>query len=257
MPPKLQPGRRCGKGLRPFEPVPSLHRPSLCPPQMPEYTPTDQEVGIVPWLLDGKAGVQPGARLGALLIMMTAQRRETVMSARCEDFVADEEAGGGYWHVPPLSTKHKRQPGEIGHVVPLPPPTWAVVKTALSLASGATPWLFPQVRLRRKGDKGDGHLSASAPGRAMLACGVAWSPHDIRRKFPAVVESEELGFTRIEVKAILDHAEGNSGDVTARHYALHAQLRLKRPVMTAWVDWVVKIIEANRPETALKSMPWG
>lgn len=211
----------------------------------PGRVPTAEEIGRLAWQLDA-ARILPAARLAALLVIFTAQRRETVMSATVDEFIDDPDHGliwiSGH-------TKRKRRPGDIGHAIPLAPGAAAIARAALTMA-GATGWLFPQSRLRKATDKGGGHMAPKTPEKAMGKAGSAVNPHDIRRAFAVTVE-EELGFSRLETKLILDHSEGKSGDVTAQHYALHHQLRLKKPVIDAWDEWVLKQINAHRPDVTV------
>jgi hypothetical protein len=90
-------------------------------------------------------------------------------------------------------------------------------------------------------------MASQTAEKAMKKAGSTFNPHDVRRAFPEAVE-EGLGFTRSEVKLILDHAEGQSGDVTKKHYALHAQLRAKKPVLDGWNEWVLGQVAAHRPD---------
>lgn len=208
--------------------------------------PTPAEIGALPWLLDA-AALAPAARIAAILTLLTAQRRETIASARRCDFgavAADDPLGGGVWTIPPAHVKSKR-----GHVVPLPPLTWAIVQAALALGPARSEWLFPQLRLRRAGDEGGGHMSSKAINDALHDAGSPIRPHDCRRAFATHGEAE-LGFLRSDMRAILDHAEGRSGDVTATHYALHDGRHFKWRVMSAWESWVLERMADRAPQGA-------
>lgn len=209
--------------------------------------PTAEEIGKLPWQLDA-ARISPSHRLASLLVLFTAQRRESVMSACVEDFV-EVDGYGLVWMVE--HTKRKRKPDDPGHVLPLPPAAAAVARAAIAAVGTRSGWVFPQARLRRAGDAGDGHMASQTPEKAMKKAGSEINPHDVRRAFPKAVEEElDPGFTRSEVKLILDHAEGQSGDVTKKHYAFHAQLRAKKPVLDGWNQWVLDQVAAQRPDGA-------
>lgn len=63
--------------------------------------PEPHEMGVIPWRLDD--AVLPAAgRLATMLTVLTAQRRETIVSARQEDFTAwSERPGWGMWRMEP------------------------------------------------------------------------------------------------------------------------------------------------------------
>jgi integrase len=197
--------------------------------------PTGAEVGAAFWSLD-KHATTAGVRLACALAMLTSQRRETVASARKEQFV------NGVWKIPPAHIKGKRE-----HHLPLPPLTAAVVDLAVRVA-GSVPggWLFPQERLRRKGDTGGGHLAAGTITHVFQDSNVAFSPHDTRRAFVQAIE-EEMEYSEFESKLILHHAEGSSGDVTNKHYRRHQRLKIKAPVLLSWEGWLIEQIVAARP----------
>ncbi len=203
-----------------------------------KHVPTPEAVGDLPWLLD-VARVNPVSRLAAMLVLLTAQRRETIVSALKAGF--EETADGAIWTIAPAHMKSKRQ-----HVIPLPPLAWGIVKQAMAVGRSDSPWLFPQLRLRRAGDTGDGHMSGKELGEAMGVAGSPIRPHVCRRAF-ATHGERLLGFGKSDTKAILDHAEGLSGDVTAMHYALHDGTHFKWRLMKQWETWVLEQISARKP----------
>ena len=196
-------------------------------PQEKGRLPTEAELGELPWKLEA-AAISSQSRLAGLLIWLTAQRIETVITARKEHF---EETGAttGIWTIPPASMKSKRE-----HALPLPPATWDVVKQAMALNPDPAGWLFPQVRPRRKGGPADGHVSYHPVAEPMSPL----DPHDMRRAF-ATHGQVRLGMKPSDTKAILDHAEGKSGDVTAERYALHDGRHFKWALMKAWEDYLL------------------
>ncbi len=212
----------------------SLHVPGLV------------EIGSMPWLLD-TAAVSPAARLAVMLTVLTAQRRETIVSATKDQF--EEMQNAALWNIPSAHMKSDRK-----HTLPLPSLTWSIVKKAMALGRADSPWLFPQLRLRRKGDAGNAHMSAKTINDALAEIGVPMRPHDARRAFGTHGEAL-LGFKRSDSKAILDHAEGLAGDVTAEHYALHDGTHFKWPLMRTWEAFVVEQIEAQRPEGHPEALP--
>ena len=219
--------QRAGSGisLSPFATVRPIAA-SLVPSE-PGYLPTEQELGKLPWRLEA-ANIQARSRIAGLLIWLTAQRIETVLSSRKEHF---EPVGKteGIWTIPPAHIKSKR-----GHAVPLGPAAWDLVKQAMALTDGPSGWLFPQVRPRRIGGAADGHLSYHPVAGPMSPL----DPHDLRRGF-ATYGQVHLGMKPSDTKAILDHAEGNSGDVTAMRYALHDGAHFKWALMRGWENYLI------------------
>lgn len=210
--------------------------------------PKPAELGFLAWSLDDSLGTQ-AARCAAALVLFTAQRRETVSSARRRDF---EELDGnvGLWKIPGQFIKGKQR-----HTIPLPPTTWQIVRRALALSQPNDDWLFPQLRKRRATDKGDNHMSGKSIGDAMVETGSPVRPHACRRAFATHGESL-LGFSRGDVKAILDHSEGQSADITAIHYALHDGLHFKWRIMRAWETWLLKQVAAARPAGVTRDLPY-
>ena len=201
--------------------------------------PTPEELGLIPWRLDS-APVHASGRLALMLTLLTAQRRETIASARQADFTADGERDGwGVWRM----ESDPRLLMDRPHAVPLPPLSWAVVQAALMIA-GRSDWLFP--RLRGKGS-GDGHMSAEIIRDCLNACKLGLSPHDLRRAL-ATHAPALLAVPDRDIKLILNHAEGRTGDVTARHYAFHESMPAKTEVMKKWEGWVVEMMLQNQPE---------
>ncbi|TAN55118.1 MAG: hypothetical protein EPN26_05815 [Rhodospirillales bacterium] len=218
--------------------------------------PTMKELGEMPWKVDATADLA-AKKHAAMLVLLTSQRRQTVMSMRREDIRFDDEEQVWLWDIPPLHTKRKRRPGEWGHVIPLTGPTLALVKMAVAQAEAAaatSPWVFPQSRLRRAADAGGGHMAPATPGRMMLNSGCGFTPHDIRRAFGHYA-GRKGHFSRPEEKAILNHAEGLAGDLTAAHSELDEQLRLKMPVIRWWTDFILDLVRESRPPDRTDDLP--
>jgi integrase len=221
------------------------------------WVPTEEDVGKLPWLLNATPRVHPAMRLAAMIALLTAQRRRTVITARHKDFEPLED-GGALWIIPPAYMKSgrkrtKRQKsGKVvalsprPHVVPLPPLTWHIVRQAMAMASSSETWIFPQLRLYRKGDIGGKHMGLKAIGDAMEAAGSPVRPHACRRAFATHGESK-AGIIASETPAILDHAEGRTGDTTKESYALHDGSHFKWPIMRKWEGWVVDQIRQQDP----------
>lgn len=203
--------------------------------------PTPEELGLLPWRLDEFAK-QASGRLAVMLTMLTVQRRETIASARQADFAPLEgRAGWGMWRMEADPQIVSDRP----HAVPLPPLTWQVVVSAKQLA-GRSEWLFPQLRLARKDDERDQHMSATVLRDALSACKLDISPHDLRRAL-ATHGPALLAIPDRHTKLILNHAEGRAGDVTMRHYAFHESIPDKVAVMEKWEEWLIVQMYVHRP----------
>ncbi|MBX9830220.1 MAG: hypothetical protein K2Y27_35145 [Xanthobacteraceae bacterium] len=102
-------------------------------------------------------------------------------------------------------------------------------------------WLFPVTRPRHKGQAPkQAYLSEDTLNHNILAMpGVAGdlSPHTLRRKFAS--EGKAAGvIADNEAKLILDHLEGEAGNVTRNHYDLDPRLPRKREIMLWWTGWL-------------------
>lgn len=206
------------------------------------HVPTLDELGGLFWRLNA-AALHPSVRLAAALLVLTVQRRETVVSARREHFAPyPARPGWGMWRM-------EADPGLLldrHHAVPLPPVAWGVVRAAC-MCAGASPWLFPQTRLRREGGDGRGYLSGKAVYDALRESGAGeLTPHDLRRAL-ATHGPDHLGIRDDDLKKVLNHATG--GDVTSRHYAFHQSMQWKVPVMEAWEGWLLTLMAGQAPRT--------
>lgn len=204
------------------------------------YVPTRDELAALFWRMDA-APAWPQARLAAALLVLTAQRRETVITARVDDLKPwDEREGWGMWRMeadPQLQIDRH-------HAIPLPPLAWAVVGCARQLA-GASPWLFPQMRLRRAADAGTAHMSGNVVADVLRAAsGGTTSPHDLRRAL-ATHGPDVLAMKDENTRKVLNHASG--GNVTTRHYAFHESIPDKTAVLGAWEDWLVGLMLGAAP----------
>ena len=163
-----------------------------------------------------EAGELGAASPAVMLLCLTAQRRETVVTARIEH-VYD-----GIWHIPPVhrKTAQKRQDNSI-HTLPWPDD---------QLDAAGDPWLFPATRSRRKGLP-KRHLASSTVTQAFLDADVGFSPHDVRRSFETTVLIH--GFPETAAALILDHNEGPT-TVGKRHYSIYRNLPIKRRMLAIW-----------------------
>lgn len=197
-------------------------------------------------LLDKELGgaMPPSARFALQLAFRTVQRRLTVVSALKTSFRPHETYGMVWWIHPGILKVGRNRAGEVRrhpHVIPLPPSAQQIVRIALTLTRPDNPYLFPQLRLRKAGDTGDGHLSErllnealaefQKPGR-LLHKTQHFSTHSFRGWFTTHVR--RLGFSKADTKLILDHAEGRTRDTTDEHYDWEQSLPQKYTILCAW-----------------------
>lgn len=205
--------------------------------------PSVEDMGRLMWSL--AEATNPTGRLAGALLTLTAQRVRTVCSARILDF--EPKLDGGLWIIPRPYLKTRRRRQGRPHVIPLPPVTWHVVQQAIALAPAGSEWLFPQTRLRRVGDKGEGHISRNLVADAIRAGGLKVAPHDLRRAFGTHGEPF-CGWTTAESKLVLDHDRGQTGDITAERYSLHNGEHQTWGMMRRWETWVLEQTRSQAPE---------
>jgi integrase len=235
-------------------PIPGLRAPERTPGDKPRsngkipggHVASPAEIGRA--LAIARSGAVEETLATALqLLILTGQRRRPVAEALVEDFVPwVETPGWGVWSMGPRHRKTAAKRGDKHrHCVPLPPTLWKLVqRQAARAAEVGTPYLFPQVRPKRAGDAGDGHLSDAALNHRLLDMGILASPHDMRRGLSTTLQSV-FRHNPLDVKRILDHNEGvRSDDVLEKHYTLDDRLDLKQPLMATWCAWTDEQAEA-------------
>jgi len=209
-------------------------------------------------LLDKELGsvAQPSARFALQLALRTAQRRLTAVSALKASFRSNDHYGMVWWIHPGVLKVGRNRTGEVRrhpHVIPLPPSAQQIVRTAMTMTRPDNPYLFPQLRLRKAGDTGDGHLSErllnsaladlQKPGRPLHRV-QHFSTHSFRGWF--TTHAGRLGFSKADVKLILDHSEGRALDTTDKHYDREQSLPEKYRILCEWE----KLINASFCDTA-------
>jgi len=206
---------------------------------------TPEYLGANAWKLARYDGPS-SARLVAGLMMFAAQRIETCLVAEKSEF--EPMLYGGLWDIPAAHIKSKKR-----HIIPLPPVAWNLIQQAIAMSPADNPLVFPQVRKWRKDSPETGHLSYTAVRNALgprdeISC------HDARRSFATHCENL-LGIPLPDISAILDHAEGRSGNVTAERYALGDRKHFKWRVLIAWETWLLARIAEHAPEGAEVRVP--
>jgi hypothetical protein len=204
------------------------------------YIATPQETGYA--IAVSRAGViERSLGVSLELLIASGQRRRAIATALVDDFVSWEETPGwGVWSMGPLHRKTAdRRQDKHRHCIPLPPALWELLQGQIERARAAgSPYLFPQIRARRKDGPTDGHLSPAAINHRLLDLGLRASPHDLRRGLTNTCQ-RKFRFQRSDVKMVIDHNEGiRSDDVLEGHYTEDDRLDLKAPLMERWCAWV-------------------
>lgn len=202
-----------------------------------------ETIGKLMWRLADYDG-PPTAKLAAAFMLFTAQRIETVLAT--EKAEIEPKLDGGMWDIPAAHMKSKRE-----HILPLTPTAWHLYRQALALGPAGSKLLFPQMREGKKGKGKENHMSYGTVRRAL---GSLAKPHDDRRSFGTHGETL-LGLSLVDIAAILDHAEGRSGNVTAERYALGDRSHFKWKILSAWEAWVLEQVRKARPPGVPNPLP--
>jgi integrase len=199
------------------------------------YVPPVAEVGRI--LAIAQTGILHPVIAGAVeLMILTAQRRRTIVSARRRDFSVED--GVMVWRIPAAFRKTARKRGDNrSHDLPLAGAARAAVERMLAEDTDSR-WLFPGLRPQKAGGA-VGHINVSVLNHALrIMPDVIASPHDLRRAITTHGQ-EDLGFTLAEVKLVLDHNEGHdSDDVTESAYSRARRLSKKAAVLDPWREHV-------------------
>ncbi len=204
-----------------------------------KHLPTFEELRIA---LVGipKVNCDQRIKLALYLILYTGQRRESIISARLEDFIFKD--GEWFWSIPPLSMKSKHR-----HILPLNPPLVKIYEKARAIAEHQPGgWLFPQTKLRRAGDEGAGHIGAKTVNGILRKTGCNFTPHDTRRAI-TTHGANFLNLDLSDIRLILDHSEGLGRDVTTVHYLMTTSTIRKKKVLDEWARLLGILADPSKP----------
>ena len=178
-----------------------------------------------------KAKMSDLSQLALKLQLLTAQRCGEVLGAEWEEVNLDF----AWWTIPAEKAKNN-----LTHRVPLSPQAVAVLKKAQAMNRGER-FVFPSPR----GDQPMKHtvLSRAVRRSAEILGMEEWTPHDLRRT--AASQLASMGFSRLVIAKILNHAERG---VTAV-YDRHSYDSEKREALTAWG---LKVAELEKGKPKLK-----
>lgn len=169
-------------------------------------------------------------RLALKILLVTAQRRGEIVSARWQDI----DRKNGWWTIPPTKSKNG-----LSHRVPLSKLA-TVLLDQLEHITGDSDCLFPSPAR-------DGHIAERSVSRAVLRnqkhFGLErFTPHDLRRT--AASQMASLGITRDVLGKILNHVDRTVMAVYDRH-TYDAE---KKAALTAWAQRLQGMMKKRQPE---------
>ena len=158
-------------------------------------------------------------------LLLTAQRVSELRLMHWNDI--DLEMG--WWTIPASVAKNG-----LAHRIPLNAPVQEVLR-ALQATTGSTSWVFPSPRRR------DNHFIniRKSAVRLRALSEVDFIPHDLRRTVASRLTS--LGFPRLTVSKVLNHAESG----VTRVYDRHSYDAEKREALEAWGRKVKELVSRN------------
>ncbi len=174
-----------------------------------------------------KASMLPLTRLALKLMLVTAQRRDEVVSAAWSEFNLSEDI----WEIPATRSKNKN-----AHRVPPSSLACGLLNQVQELGRGSL-WLFPSSRV-------DGPMVSISVTRAMREnlsrIGIDnATPHDLRRT--AASNMTEMGIPRLVVSKVLGHSDGS---ITAI-YDRFEYWPQKKQALDAWSARLEEIISGK------------
>lgn len=185
--------------------------------------------------------------LGIQLVLGSVSRRRGVVGIRVEDvrpYHAHDPKIFNWYQPPAFRKTADKIQSESAHQVPLV--GWAAdiitkLEKMLTEEQWKAGWLFPVARARRAGQTAKTpYMNEGALNKNMDAMPGVYghlSPHALRRAFGSYGKKVG-GFADGEAKMLLDHLEGEGGDVTRGHYDLDPRLERKVEMMMWWTNWL-------------------
>jgi integrase len=175
-----------------------------------------------------EASMSAASRIALKLLLVTAQRKGEVISARWEDI----DIAGAWWTIPAERSKNG-----LPHRVPLSRLAISLLAEARELAGEEkSPWVFPSPKKEHIGPTALGH----AVRRSIKDFGLTdFTPHDLRRTTASYMTS--IGIPRLVVSKLLNHVEQG---VTAI-YDRHSYDADKRKAISRWERHLKLILEAQ------------
>lgn len=175
------------------------------------------------------------------LRLVTAQRGVEVATMRKADRVAR------WWTIPPEISKN----GEP-HRVYLSDMAMEIIEEAERLA-GDSPWVFPSVRINRKGEEGPVVHLGKAGRDIRDRTGADFRGHDLRRTASTRMTGE-LKISRTLVGKVLNHTDKEAAKATAAYdqyeYDAEKQAALKR-----WGAHLSAILQNKKPASGSNVTP--
>jgi len=175
-----------------------------------------------------KLSMSEPIRLGLKLMLVTAQRRSEVITARWTDI----DLSSGWWTIPETIAKNK-----LPHRVALSPLALKLLKSAKE-AVGKSDFVFPNAP-REAPIRSDAVTKAVRRDEKKLKI-AHFTPHDLRRTAASSIAS--MGVPRVTIGKILNHVESG---VTAT-YDRHTYDQEKRKALNAWARKLESIVTGKK-----------
>lgn len=210
----------------------------------------DDEIPILWQALDGLDG---GFARAFRALALLGQRPGEIAGLMLDEVHDLDKPAVARIELPPARTKNRRR-----HVIPLPGRARELIREAISAKPDGddSPYVFgsyrnpgapidrhsfarAMARLVDGLDPNDGDDARRAAVKRLQADRP--TPHDWRRTM--ITGLGRLGFRRDDIKALVNHAEG---DVTERHYDRYDRLPEKRRALEAWEAHVLILIGERR-----------
>ena len=195
---------------------------------------TRQEIRDV-WTALDKTNTWLGTKFALEMILRSAQRPGEVLGLELQDIDTERKL----WLMPAEKTKTG-----VPHTVPLTDRMLEIINSAEALSDSA--WVFASSR----GEAGpvSSYGLAQAIRRAINEAEIQrTTPHDLRRTAATLIT--EIGFPRLIVDKIINHADRSMGGV----YDRHSYDKEKRQALETWERELESIFTGKRSENKVLS----
>ena len=198
------------------------------PDRAPYLPPIEEIARIICICRSGVISVQVANAI--MLMIYTAQRRRTVVSARIQDFDIDKMI----WKIPPYFRKTgKSSRSKRPHIVPITEPVLEIFNEQYKTYKGANA-LFGLLKRPTKITTGSqSNMNESVLNHAFSSFpNVEASPHDVRRAFKSFCSKN--GY---DSDLIMHHMEGVKEDDTGGlYYELDPKIEQKAVILSHWAN---------------------
>lgn len=199
-----------------------------------EYVPVERTLSVEEirlfWFGLEASQIYTPIQLALKLLLVTAQRRSEIVTARWEWFDSEEQV----LRIPRANVKNRRG----ANIVPLSPLAQDLLLQLQALA-GSSPFVVPSATDPNK------HCAPQQVTKALRQHCPSWgidehnrfTPHDLRRTVATMLSQEEV--QREHIKAVLNHSFGDVAEV----YINSGYVPQKSRYLDQWADKLVAILD--------------